>query len=134
MNSYSFILFFSIRVFFHRHWLFTGQQGKTIFYSNLPLPLAHKHSDIYLQLCIWDEYQVFLIASLVFTRQLLNEIYRLIELPFDWLMMQWYFSCLFTWWFNSMFLLQQFEKGMQRIWTRIDYRPCITSKQTNQKW
>ena len=59
-----------------------GREG-TIFYSTLPLPPAHEHSDIYLQLCMWDDYHVFLIATLVFTRLLLDEIYYLIELPFD---------------------------------------------------
>ena len=63
-----------------------GKEG-TIFYSTLPLPPVHEHSDIYLQLCMWDDYHVFLIATLVFTRLLLDEIYHLIELLFDWLMM-----------------------------------------------
>ena len=63
-----------------------GREG-TIFYSTLPLPPAHEHSDIYMQLCIWDDYHIFLIAPFVFTRLLLDEIYHLIELPFDWLMM-----------------------------------------------
>ena len=63
-----------------------GREG-TIFYSTLPLPSAHEHSDIYLQLCMWDDYHIFLIATLVFTRLLLDEIYHLIELLFDWLMM-----------------------------------------------
>ena len=43
--------FFSLsRVFFHRHWRLAGQQGKggDIFYSTLPLPPAHEHSDIYM--------------------------------------------------------------------------------------
>ena len=53
-----------------------GRQG-TIFYSTLPLPPAHKHSDIYLQLCMWDDYHIFLTAPLVFIR-LLN----LWELPY----------------------------------------------------
>ena len=61
-----------------------GREG-TIFYSTLPLPPAHEHWDIYLQLCMWDDYHVFLIATLVFNRLLLHEIYHLIELPFDWL-------------------------------------------------
>ena len=61
-----------------------GREG-TIFYSTLPLPPAHEHSDIYLQLCMWDDYHIFLIAPLVFTRLLLDEIYHLIELLFDWL-------------------------------------------------
>ena len=55
----------------------------TIFYSTLPLPPSHEHSDIYLQLCMWDDYHVFLIATLVFTRLLLDQIYHLTELPFD---------------------------------------------------
>ena len=64
-----------------------AEEGRgTIFYSTLPLPPAHEHSDIHLQLCKWDDYHIFLIAPLVFTRLLLDEIYYLIELPFDWLM------------------------------------------------
>ena len=78
--------FFSIRVFFHRLWRYTRQQveGGDHFYSSLPLPSGHKHSDSSLQLCMWDYYQVLLIATVEFTR-LLDEIYHLIELPFDWL-------------------------------------------------
>ena len=63
-----------------------GREG-TIFFSTEPLPPAHKHSDIYLQLYTWDDYRIFLIAPLVFARLLLNEIYYLIELLFEWLMM-----------------------------------------------
>ena len=54
----------------------------TVFYSTLPVPLVHEHSDVYLQLCMRDDYHVFLIASLLSSRLLFNEIY-LIELPFD---------------------------------------------------
>ena len=43
-----------------------GREG-TIFYSTLPLPPAHDYSDIYLQLCMWDDYHMFLIAPLIFT-------------------------------------------------------------------
>ena len=63
-----------------------GREGIFI-YSTLPLPPAHEHSDIYVQLCTWDDYHIFLIATLIFTRLLLNEIYHLIELLFDWWMM-----------------------------------------------
>ena len=40
-----FFVFFSVRVFLHRHWWFTGQQGRegTNVYSTLPLPPAHEH-------------------------------------------------------------------------------------------
>ena len=55
------IFFFSVRVFLHGHWRLTGQQGKggDHLYSTLPLPPAHEHSDIYLQLCMWDDYHIF---------------------------------------------------------------------------
>ena len=39
---------------------------------------------------MWDDYHVFLIAMLV----LLNEIYHLIELPFEWLIDDAMFVCL----------------------------------------
>ena len=69
-----------------------GREGST-FYSTVPLPPAYEHSDIYLQLCMWDDYHIFLIAMLVFTRLLFNEICDLIKLLFDWLMMQCLFIC-----------------------------------------
>ena len=76
----------------------TGNSKGTIFYSTLSLPSAHEHWDIYLQLCMWDDYHIFLIATLVFTRLLLNEIYDLIKLPFhwliDWLINDAIFACL----------------------------------------
>ena len=61
---------------------------KNIFYSTLQQPPSHEHSDIYLQLSMWDDYHIFLIAPLVFARLLLDEIYHLIELPFVWLIMR----------------------------------------------
>ena len=70
-----------------------GREG-IIFYSTLPFPPAHEHWNIYLQLCMWDDYHVFLIATLVFTRLPLHEIYNLIELPFDWLSDDAMFVCL----------------------------------------
>ena len=70
-----------------------GMEGP-IFYSTLPLPPAHKHWDIYLQLCMWDDYHVFLISMFVFTRLRLDEIYHLIELPFEWLIDNAMFLCL----------------------------------------
>ena len=63
-----------------------GREGN-IFYSTLPFPPTHGHSHIYLQLYMWDDYHIFLIAPPVVTRLLLDEIYHLIELLFDWLML-----------------------------------------------
>ena len=53
------------------------------------IPLYHFYplTNIYLKLCMWDDYHIFLIATLVFTRLLFDEIYHLIELLFEWLMM-----------------------------------------------
>ena len=107
------IYFFSIRVFFHGHWRLAGKQG-TIFYSTLPLPPAHEHSGIYLQLCMWDDYQIFLIAPLVLPdchsmRFTALSNYHLID---------WWCDidfCLFTRWFDSRFLLQQFDMGNRWI-------------------
>ena len=48
----------------------------------LSLPPAHKHLRINLQLCMRDDYHIFFITTLVFTRLLLDELYHLIELPF----------------------------------------------------
>ena len=72
----------------------TAGEGRGPSYSTLQLPPAHEHSDIYLQLCTWDDYHIFLIATLVFTRLLLDEIYHLIELPFEWLIDDAMFVCL----------------------------------------
>ena len=76
-----------IRVFFHRHWRFTGQQGKggdhLLFHSTTSTrsrTFKHLFATLHVR---W--YHIFLIAPLVFTRLLLDEIYHLIELPFDWL-------------------------------------------------
>ena len=65
--------------------------GIYLFYSTLPLPPAHKHLGIYLQLYMWDDYHIFLMAMLIFTRLLLDEFYHLIEIRFHWLIMWHYF-------------------------------------------
>ena len=119
--------FCSIRVFFHIHWPFTGHQGKG---------KGGDHSDTYLQLCMWDDYNAFSMATLVYTRLLLDKIYHLVELPFDWLI-DWLitnamFVYFLSWWFDSRLLLQQFDTRNRWIWTRIDYYPCITSEAATQ--
>ena len=80
---------------------------------------------------MWDDYHVFLIRTLVFTRLLLDEIYHLIELPFGWLIENATFVCLLDDLVLG-FLLQQFDTGNRWIWARIDYHPCVTSEPTNQ--
>ena len=107
-----------------------GREG-TIFYSTLALPPAHKQWDIYLQLCTWDEYNVFLIAKLVLTRLLFDEIYHLIELLFEWLIDDAMFVCLLDELILG-FLLQRFDMRNRWIWTRIDYHSCTKGELTNQ--
>ena len=74
---------------------------------------------------MWDDYHVFLIAALVFTRLLLDEIYHLIELPFEWLIDDAMFVCLLDELMLG-FLLERLDIG------NINYHPCITSEPTNQ--
>ena len=81
-----------------------GREG-TMFYSTLPLPLAYKHSFSTLH---GDYYHILLIAPLLFTRLLLDEIYHLIELPFDWLTM-WF-------WFLFVYLMISFSVFVTSIW------------------
>ena len=86
------LFFFSIKVFFHRHWRLTGQQGKGVghFVFNITTSThsqTFRHLFATLHVCMWDDYHIFLITPLVFTRLLNDEIYHLIELLFDWLMM-----------------------------------------------
>ena len=72
-----------------------GREG-TIFYSTLPLASAHEHWDIYLQLCMWDDYHVFLIATLVYQTATRWDLppYRITIWMIDW----WCNVCFFTWW------------------------------------
>ena len=88
--------FFSIRVFFHRHWRFTGQQGKgwvhLLFHSTTSTilrTLRHLFATLHVR---WLSH--ILIAKLVFARLLLDEICHLIELPFEWLIDDAMFVCL----------------------------------------
>ena len=69
---------------------------RTIFYSTRPVLPAHEHSDIYLQVCMWDEYQVFLIATLLFTRLILDGTFLSYHF-IDWLMMELLILCLMIW-------------------------------------
>ena len=60
---------------------------------------------IYIHIHTWDDYHIFLIATLVFTRLLVDEIYHLIELLFD------------CWWYDIDFCLLAY-------W--VDFRFCYS--------
>ena len=81
------IILFFYQGFLHRHWRFTEQQGKAgdhLFFhsttSTRSRTLRHLFATLHVR---W--LSLFLIATFVFTRLLLDEIYHLIELPFEWL-------------------------------------------------
>ena len=99
----------------------TGQQGMGEDHFLFHSTTSTRY--IYLQLCIWDDYHTFLIPPLLFTILLLDEIYHLIELLFEWLMMCVH-CCLFVCWFDFRFCYSSL--------TWLDYHLCITSKPTNQ--
>ena len=130
--------FFSIKVFFNRHWRFIGQQGKggNHLYSSLPLPSTDEHSDVYMQLCTWDDYHIYLFTPLVTTRLLFDEIYHFIELPFDWQID--YGKLISVCLLDELildFLLQQSDITNRCIRIRNDYHPCFTKESTNQvRW
>ena len=110
----------------------TEREGRgPFFYSTLPFRPAHEHSYGSLQLCMWDVYHTFLIATLVYTRLLLDETYHLIELPFDWLMMKLVFACLLDDLILG-FCYSNLDIGNWWTRNRIDYHSCITSEPTNQ--
>ena len=73
----------------YMHWQFTRKHGRgeDHLFSSLILPNTDKHSDIYLILCMWDDYHEFWIPPLVITKLLIEENYQLGKLPFDCLMM-----------------------------------------------
>ena len=88
--------FFFYKGFLHGHWRFTGQQGKEgdrlLFHSTTSTrsrTLSHLITTLQMRLL----YHPFLIVTLV-TRLLLDEIYHIIELPFNWLIDDAMFVCL----------------------------------------
>ena len=101
---------FPIRVFFHRHWRFTGQQGKGVddtlhhLKYTLPLPPTHEPWDLYLQLYMWDDYHVFLVATLCLPDCHSMRLTTLSNYHFDWLidwLIDWLMmECLFVYFMN----------------------------------
>ena len=106
--------FFSISVFFHRHWRFTGQQGKggdhrlfhyTTFTRSRTLRhlfatlhvrwlrILNRNACVYQTATWWDLLPYGITIWLI-----------------DWLI-DWCNVCLFTWWIDSRFLLQRFHMG-----------------------
>ena len=127
------MFFFCQGFLLQTHWQLTGQQGKwgdhLLFHST-----TSTRSRIFRHLfCNFarEVTHIFLIAPVLFTRLILDEIttlshYYLIDRWCD------IDFCLFICWFDSKFLLQLLDTGNRWSRTRIDYQFCITSKPTNQ--
>ena len=125
--------FFSIRILFHRHWRFTGQQGKgedhLLFHSTISTrsrTLRHLFATLLARL-----------LSTIFNRN--ARVYQTAtrwDLPpyriTIWLTDWWYNVCLFAWWIDSRFSLERLDMGNRWIWTRISYHSFIKSEPTNQ--
>ena len=121
------LFFFSIRVFFHGHWRLTGQQGKggdhLLFHSTTSTrsqTFRHLFATLHVRwlshifnrtACIYQAATRWDLPPYRITIWLIDDV----TLSF----------CLLTWWFDSSFLLQQFETGNRCILTRIDYHHCI---------
>ena len=108
------------------------RQGN-IFYSTVPLPPAHKHSDIYLQICMWDDYHIYILNCTACTNQTAAQW----DLPPYWITIwlidavKLVFVCLLDdlilgFCYSNLDTQNQLQKA------RINYHPCITSKQTSQ--
>ena len=126
--------FFSIRVFFHRHWRFTGQQWEGedhLFFPSSTSTRSRIFRQLFATLHVRWLWHIFNRNACIYqtryqTRWDLPPCWVTI-----WLIDWWCNVCLFTWWLDSRFLLQQFDTGNLLIWIRIGYYPYITSKATN---
>ena len=133
-SSQSFQFFFSIRVFFHGHWRLTVQQGKggdhLLFHSTTSTrsrTFRHLFATLHVR---WLSHIFNRIACIYQTATRCDlPPYRTTIWLIDHVTVS---SCLFTWWFDLAFLLQQFEMRNRWIRTCIDYHRCITSEPTNQ--
>ena len=85
-----------------------GERREPYFISLYRFHLLTNIHTYILQLSKWDDYHRFLIAPLVFTRLLLDVIYHLIRLLFNWFMM-WF-------WLLFVYLLIWFQYFLTAIW------------------
>ena len=125
-------IFFFYQGFLHRHWRFTGQQGKGGDYLLFPLYHFHPLTNI----------ETFATLHVRWLSRIFNRnacVYQTATqwglppyLITIWVIDWWCNVCLFTWFIKTRFLLQRFDIGKRWIWTRINNHPCITSEPTNQ--
>ena len=128
-----FQLFFSVSVFFHRHWRFAGQQGKGADYllfhsttSTRSQTLRHLSATLHVR---W-------VSRISNRNACVYQTATRWDLPpyriTIWLIGWWCNVCSFTWSIDTKFFVTAIWHGNRWIWIRIDYHPCITSEPTNQ--
>ena len=90
-------VFFFYQSFLHRHWKFTGQQGKgedhLLFHSSTSTSsrtLRHLFATLHVR---WLS-RIFNRNTCIYQAAILDEIYDLIDLPFEWLIHDAMFVCL----------------------------------------
>ena len=90
-------VFFFYQSFLHRHWKFTGQQGKgedhLLFHSSTSTrsrTLRHLFATLHVR---WLS-RIFNRNTCIYQAAILDEIYDLIDLPFEWLIHDAMFVCL----------------------------------------
>ena len=108
--------FFSIKVFFHRHWQVAGQMGKgrehLLFHpttSTCSRTLRHLFATLYMR---WLSC-IFNCNTCVYQTATQWDLppYQITIWLIDW----WCNACFFTWWTDSRFLLQWFDMGNRWI-------------------
>ena len=125
--------FFSIRLFFSQTLTIyrTAGEEKIDYFLFHCTTSSRSQTFRYLFATLRVRWQSHIFNSNACIYQTANEIYHLIELPFDWLIDNAMFVGLLDELFAG-FLLQQFNMENQWFWTHIDDHPCITSERTNQ--
>ena len=131
--SGTFPIFFFYQGFLRRHWWFTRQQGK-----GGDHPLSHSTTSTRSRTLrhLFATFHVRWLSRIFNRNACVYQTATRSDWPTDqitiWVIDWWCNVCLFTWWVDTRFLLQQFDIGNRWIWTRIDYHPCITSEPINQ--
>ena len=126
-------IYICIYIFFYQGFLSriltthrTAGEGRRPSCFTLPLPPVHEHSDIYLQLCTWDDYHIFNRNACIYQTATRWDLppYRVTVWLIDG------FVCLLV----ALILgfVTVFDRRNRWTRTRIDYHPCITSQPTNQ--
>ena len=128
-----FQLFSFLRFFFHRHWRFSGQKTKgqnRDWFHSITATCWQKFRHLFATLYVRWALGSFNGTALVYQTATWWDL-RTSWITI-WLIDSWCNICLFTWWFDSRFLMHQFDCENPWIWTHIDYQLCITSEPTKQ--